>query len=193
MIVHCPLIRLIKKSKNAVVGGLSPVDLQMKISIVVAAAENGAIGKDNQLLWKLSSDLKRFKQITTGHHLLMGRKTFESIGKPLPNRTSLIISRNYTTISENCHVFSSINDAIFFAAQQNEQELFVIGGGEIFAQTLPLAQTLYLTIVHAEIEGDAYFQYDDSNWKVLHSEFIPKDEKNEFDATYVVLERESSL
>ena len=162
----------------------------MKISLVVAAAENGAIGKDNQLLWKLSLDLKRFKHITTGHHLLMGRKTFESIGKPLPNRTSLIISRNYKCDLENCFVFKTINEAIIYAAQQNEEELFVIGGGEIFAQTLPLAQKLYLTIVHSEIEGDAYFQYDDSNWKVLHSEYIPKDEKNEFDTTFVILERQ---
>ena len=92
----------------------------MKISLVVAAAENGAIGKDNQLLWKLSSDLKRFKHITTGHHLLMGRKTFESIGKPLPNRTSLIISRNYKCDLENCFVFKTINEAIIYAAQQNE-------------------------------------------------------------------------
>ncbi|HRH57111.1 MAG TPA: dihydrofolate reductase [Chitinophagales bacterium] len=165
----------------------------MKISIVVAAAENGVIGKDNQLLWKLSSDLKRFKNITTGHFILLGRKTFESIGKPLPNRTSLIISRNFECEFENCFVFKTINDAIIFAAQKNQQEIFVVGGGEIYKQTMPLANTIHLTIVHTAIEGDTHFEYDDSNWKVLHSEFIPKDEKNEFDSTYVVLERENSL
>ena len=162
----------------------------MKISIVVAAAENGVIGKDNQLLWKLSSDLKRFKNITSGHFILLGRKTFESIGKPLSNRTSLIISSNYKCDFENCFVFKTINEAIVYAAQQNQQEIFVVGGGEIYKQTLPLANTIHLTIVHTEIEGDTHFAYDDSNWIVLHSEFIPKDEKNEFDSTYVVLERE---
>ena len=163
----------------------------MKISIVVAAAENGVIGKDNQLLWKLSSDLKRFKNITSGHHILMGRKTFESIGKPLPNRTSLIISRNFVCDFENCFVFKTISDAIIYAAQQGQDEIFVVGGGEIYKQTMSLANTIHLTIVHTEIEGDTHFEYDDSNWKVLHSEFIPKDEKNEFDSTYIVLERET--
>ena len=162
----------------------------MKISIVVAAAENGVIGKDNQLLWKLSSDLKRFKTITTNHFILLGRKTFESIGKPLPNRTSLIISRNYICNFENCFVFQTINDAIVFAAQKNQEEIFVIGGGEIYKQIMPLVNTIHLTIVHTEIEGDTHFDYDDSNWKVLQTEFIPKDEKNEFDSTYVILERE---
>ena len=161
----------------------------MKISIVVAAAENGVIGKDNQLLWKLSSDLKRFKNITSGHYILMGRKTFESIGKPLPNRTSLIISRNFECDFENCYVFKTISDAIIYAAQQGQEEIFVVGGGEIYKQTMTLANTIHLTIVHTEIEGDTHFEYDDSNWKVLHSEFIPKDEKNEFDATYIILER----
>ncbi len=161
----------------------------MKISIIVAAAENGVIGKDNQLLWKLSSDLKRFKHITTGHYILLGRKTFESIGKPLPNRTSLIISRNFKCDFENCFVFATINDAIVYSAQNNQDEIFVIGGGEIYKQIMPLTNTIHLTIVHTEIDGDTYFEYDDSNWKVLHTEFIPKDEKNEFDSTYVVLER----
>ena len=161
----------------------------MKISIVVAAAENGVIGKDNQLLWKLSSDLKRFKNITSGHYILMGRKTFESIGKPLPNRTSLIISRNFECDFENCYVFKTISDAIIYAVQQGQEEIFVVGGGEIYKQTMTLANTIHLTIVHTEIEGDTHFEYDDSNWKVLHSEFIPKDEKNEFDSTYIILER----
>lgn len=162
----------------------------MKISIVVAAAENGVIGKDNKLLWKLSSDLKRFKSITNGHYILLGRKTFESIGKPLPNRTSLIISRNYACSLENCHVFKTINDAIVFAAQQNQDEIFVIGGGEIYKQILPLANTIHLTLVHTEKEGDTLFEYDDSSWKVISSEFVAKDDKNEFDSTYIVLERE---
>ncbi|MEZ5025208.1 MAG: dihydrofolate reductase [Chitinophagales bacterium] len=161
----------------------------MKISIVVAVAENGVIGKDNQLLWKLSSDLKRFKTITTGHFLLMGRKTFESIGKPLPNRTSLIISKNYSCHFENCYIFKTIQDAIVYAAQQNQKELFVVGGGEIYRQILPLTNTIHLSLVHTTIDGDTFFEYDDSNWTVTHTEFISKDEKNEFDSTYIILER----
>lgn len=164
----------------------------MNISLVVAVAENGVIGKDNQLLWKLSADLKRFKQITTNHFILLGRKTFDSIGKPLPNRTSLIISRNYTCDFENCFVFPTINDAIVYAAKQNQNDIFVIGGGEIYKQTLPLANTIYLTLVHTEIEGDTFFEYDDSSWKVEHTEFVPKDEKNEFDSTYIILKRENN-
>ncbi|MFN8238847.1 MAG: dihydrofolate reductase [Chitinophagales bacterium] len=162
----------------------------MKISIIVAAAENGVIGKDNQLLWKLSADLKRFKNITTGHFILMGRKTFESIGKPLPNRTSLIISRNFNCNFENCYVFPTIHAAIVFAANQQQDEIFVVGGGEIYRQTLPLANKIHLTVVHTEIEGDTHFDYDDSSWVVEHTEFVPKDEKNEFDSTYIILERE---
>lgn len=162
----------------------------MKISLVVAVAENGVIGKDNQLLWKLSSDLKRFKSITSGHFILMGRKTFESIGKPLPNRTSLIISSNFTCTMDNCNVFASVHDAIVYAAQQNQNELFVIGGGEIYRQTLSLAQTIHLTMVHTELEGDTFFEFDESNWIVKEKEFIPKDEKNEFDSTYLLLERQ---
>ncbi|HNL84019.1 MAG TPA: dihydrofolate reductase [Chitinophagales bacterium] len=161
----------------------------MKISIIVAVAENGLIGRDNQLLWKLSADLRRFKEITTGHYILMGRKTFESIGKPLPNRVSMIISKDFKCDAENCFVFNSINDAIVFAAKNNQDEIFVIGGGEIYRQTLPLAQTLHLTIVHTELEGDTYFETDESKWKVIEKMEIPKDEKNEFDSTYLHLER----
>jgi dihydrofolate reductase len=163
---------------------------KMNISLVVAVAENGVIGKDNNLLWKLSADLKRFKNITSNHYILLGRKTFESIEKPLPNRTSLIISRNFECDFENCFVFKTINEAIVFAAEKDQEEIFVIGGGEIYSQTLPLANRIHLTLVHTEIEGDTYFDYDESNWKVKHKQIILKDEKNEFDSTYLILERE---
>jgi dihydrofolate reductase len=142
------------------------------------------------LLWKLSADLKRFKNITSNHYILLGRKTFESIEKPLPNRTSLIISRNFECDFENCFVFKTINEAIVFAAEKDQEEIFVIGGGEIYSQTLPLANRIHLTLVHTEIEGDTYFDYDESNWKVKHKQIILKDEKNEFDSTYLILERE---
>lgn len=162
----------------------------MKISIVVAVAENGIIGKDNQLLWKLSADLKRFKQITTGRYILMGRKTFESIGKPLPNRVSLIISRGFHCDADNCRVFPSVSQALEFAKANGQEEVFVVGGGEIYRQLLPLAETIYLTKVHTEIAGDTRFDCKEDDWKTVHSEFVPADEKNEFDSTYIILKRE---
>jgi dihydrofolate reductase len=162
----------------------------MKISIVVAVSENGVIGKDNRLLWRLSNDLRRFKEITSGHHVLMGRKTFESIGKPLPNRTTLIISRNYPVEYKDTFVFPNIGEAIEFAAACKEPELFIVGGGEIFNQTLEMAGTIHLTVVHTEIEGDTFFEYDDSSWTVTEKEFVPADEKNEYDSTYLKLERQ---
>lgn len=161
----------------------------MKISIVVAVSENGVIGKENRLLWRLSNDLRRFKEITTGHHMLMGRKTFESIGKALPNRVTLIISRDTTLYYPDCHIFSTIPEAIEFARANGETELFIVGGGEIYRQTLPLADAIHLTIVHTEIGGDTHFDYDDSSWEVIHKEFVPADDKNEFDSTYLLLER----
>ena len=161
----------------------------MKISIVVAVSENGVIGKDNRLLWRLSNDLRRFKEITSGHHMLMGRKTFESIGRPLPNRTTLIITKNVSYSFEHCYTFASIPEAIDFARDRNEQELFIVGGGEIFRQTLSLAETIHLTIVHTEIEGDTHFEYDDSSWVVVQKESVPADDKNEYDSTYLKLER----
>lgn len=161
----------------------------MKISIVVAVAGNGVIGKDNKLLWRLSADLQRFKKLTSGHHILMGRKTFESIGKPLPNRISLVISRDPLLKIEGAVIFNTVQQAIDFAREQNEEELFIIGGGDIFAQTLPLASTIYLTEVKKELEGDVHFHYDPTAWRSTYEEFVPADEKNEYDSTYQILER----
>ena len=101
----------------------------------------------------------------------------------------LIISKNYTCNFEQCFVFKTIQDAIVYAAQQNQNELYVVGGGEIYKQILPLTHTIHLTLVHTTIDGDTFFEYDDSNWTVTHTEFISKDEKNEFDSTYIILER----
>ena len=161
----------------------------MKISLVVAVSENGVIGKDNRLLWRLSTDLRRFKEITTGHHMLMGRKTYDSIGKALPNRTTLVISRDPGLKISDSYTFTSVDDAIQFAKDRNETELCIVGGGDIFKQTLHLAEIIHLTIVHTEIEGDVYFDYDDSSWEVVEKEFVPADAKNEYDSTYLKLER----
>ena len=122
--------------------------------MVVAIAKNNAIGKDNQLLWHLPKDLKHFKEITSGHTIIMGRKTYESVGKPLPNRRNIIITRQNITI-EGCEVVNSIEDALKLCA--GEDEVFIVGGAEIYKQAMALTDRIYLTIVHHEFEGDTYF------------------------------------
>jgi len=155
----------------------------MKVSIIVAAAENNAIGKDNQLICKLSADLKRFKALTMGHHIIMGRKTFESIGRPLPGRRSVIITRNMNYTQEGCVIVHSFEEAIAIC---DDDEVFVIGGGEIYNQVFPFADNLYLTRIKAEIDGDTFIpEVTDDVWKEVGKEEHSKDEKNECDYTFV--------
>lgn len=154
----------------------------MEIILVAAVAENNALGKDNAMIWHLPDDFKHFKSLTTGHFILMGRKTFESFPKPLPNRTHLIISRNTNyQVPENCFVFQSIDQAIIFAKDKNQEKLFVIGGGEIYKQTIDLATELSITEVRESFEADAYFPAINKNvWKsfaVVHHE---TDEKHKY-------------
>lgn len=130
----------------------------MKISIIVAAAENGAIGKDNQLLWRLPDDLKRFKQLTLGHPMIMGRKTFESIGKPLPGRTSIVITRNADFAFEGVTVAHSLEEALQKAAEIDSEAVCIVGGGAVYNQSQAIATHIYLTKVHTEIEGDTFFE-----------------------------------
>ena len=130
----------------------------MKISIIVAAAENGAIGKDNQLLWRLPDDLKRFKQLTLGHPMIMGRKTFESIGKPLPGRTSIVITRSPDFAFEGVVVVHSLDEALKKAQEIDGEEACIVGGGEIYKLSQAIATHIYLTRVHTEIEGDTFFE-----------------------------------
>lgn len=127
----------------------------MIVSIIVAVAENQAIGFDNHLLWHISEDLKRFKSLTLGHHIIMGRKTFESIGKPLPGRINIVISRQDGFNANDCLVANSLESAIELA--QNDSEVFIIGGGEIYKQALLIADKIYLTRVHAGFHGDTFF------------------------------------
>jgi dihydrofolate reductase len=135
------------------------------ISIIVAVAENNVIGRDNQLIWHISEDLKRFKELTMGHHIIMGRKTWESIGRPLPGRKSIIVSRNANFKAEGAAVAGSLLEAIDYA--KNDTEVFIIGGGEIYRGALPLAHKLYLTKVHRRFEGDVFFpEIDTMKWKV---------------------------
>lgn len=127
----------------------------MNISIIVAVAENWVIGANNQLLWHISDDLKRFKALTSGHSVIMGRKTFESIGRPLPNRRNIVVSRNPNLAIEGCEVVNSLDEA--FSITTGEYEVFIIGGGELYRKALPLANNLYITKVDRVFEGDTTF------------------------------------
>ena len=150
------------------------------ITLIAAVAQNNALGKDNQLLWHLPDDFKRFKNITSGHYIIMGRKTFESFPKPLPNRTHVIITRQKKYTSENCIVVDSLQKAI--AICPKEEELIIIGGGEIYKQSIEIAHKLDITRVHHTFEADTFFPEIDLNeWKLTSAEFHPKDEKHSYD------------
>ncbi|ADQ17703.1 dihydrofolate reductase [Leadbetterella byssophila DSM 17132] len=163
----------------------------MEIALLVAVAENGVIGKDNQLLWKLRDDLQLFKKRTLGHPIIMGRKTYESIGKPLPGRTNIVISRNAGLKLEGCTVTSSLEEALEVAQNLHpEQEIFVIGGGKIYELATPIATKLYLTKVNVVLEGDTYFDLKPfENWQIVEQISLPKSEHNEYDAEVITLTR----
>ncbi|MBL7058631.1 dihydrofolate reductase [Patescibacteria group bacterium] len=128
------------------------------ISIICAMAEsNRAIGKENQLLWHISDDLKNFKRLTSGHPIIMGQKTYESIGKPLPNRTNIVLTKDYKLEIEGCVVAFSIEDAINKAQDVDSEEIFIIGGGQVYQQTIGLADKLYLTLIEGDFEADTFF------------------------------------
>lgn len=136
------------------------------ISVIVAVAQNGVIGGDNQLLWHISEDLQRFKAITTGHPVVMGRKTFESLGRPLPRRTNVVISRNADYKADGCTVVGSLEEALVLFPP--EEEVFIIGGGQIYIQGLEFADKVYLTVVERDYEGDTVFPtLDPSVWSVV--------------------------
>ncbi len=159
----------------------------MLISLVVAVAANNAIGKNNQLLWHLPADLKHFKQITTGHTVFMGRKTFQSIGKPLPNRRNIVISKSVKAIA-GCEVVPSMEEALLLA--DKNEEVMVIGGAEIYTLALPKANRIYLTKVHHEFEADTFFpEIDPNQWQETQHEDFPADEKNPFPYSYITLNR----
>ena len=162
----------------------------MIVSCIVATANNNVIGKDNDIPWYLPADLKYFKKITSGHHIIMGRNCYDSIGRPLPNRTNVILTRDTFFISSNCLVCHSVTEALEAAHENGESEAFIIGGGMIYAQTMDLWDKLYLTEVDLEVEGDIFFpEMDKSDWNLLSEEPHKSDEKNEFDYTFKVFER----
>ncbi|SDR71302.1 dihydrofolate reductase [Polaribacter sp. KT25b] len=156
------------------------------ITIIAAIAKNNALGKDNDLIWHLPADLKRFKKVTTGHHILMGRNTFESIGKPLPNRTTIIVTRNKNYFKDGCLIANSLEDAIELA--KNDAEIYVIGGAEIYKYAIEnnLVDALDITLVHHEFEADAFFpEIDTKIWKEVSREDFKADKKNNFDYSFV--------
>lgn len=155
------------------------------ITLVAAAAENNALGKDNDLIWHLPDDFKRFKQITSGHYIIMGRKTFESFPKPLPNRTHVIITRqeDYQT-PEGCIVTGSLEEALNVCPK--DQDIFIIGGGDIYRQSMNIADKIELTRVFSSPEADAFFpEINSDEWKLIFEEFHPKDERHAFDFSYL--------
>ncbi len=154
----------------------------MTLSIIVAAAENGVIGHNNNLIWHLSSDLKHFKNITTGHTVIMGRKTFESMGKALPNRRNIVITANKAYTAPGCEIVPDIESALQLAAQ--EEEAFIIGGGTIYRAIWEKADKLYLTRVHTAPTGDISIpEVKASEWQEISREAHSADEKNEYDYT----------
>jgi len=153
----------------------------MNITLVVAASENNAIGLNNQLLWHLPKDMRFFKNTTWGMPILMGRKTFESMGsKPLNGRLNIIITRNKNWVSEDVTVVHTMEEAIALATKFSYNELLVIGGGEIYKMALPLAQKIWLTRVHTTIEGDVYFPTLNADWELVSSTQNAADEKHKF-------------
>lgn len=157
------------------------------VSVIVAVAENGVIGDKNTLLWHISEDLRNFKRVTSGHPVIMGRKTFDSLGRPLPNRTNVVITRQNLEI-EGCKVVHSLEEALSLFSP--EEELFVIGGAQIYAEALPLADRFYLTRVHHAYEGDTSFpKWNESEWTLLESERFERGEKYEYPFTIEIYER----
>jgi len=164
----------------------------MIISLIVAAADNGAIGKDNQLLWHLPNDLRFFKNTTWGMPVIMGRRTFESVNKPLPGRINIVITRQSGWKAEQVWTVGSLEEALAKAATTNCLEAFVIGGGEIYQQALPLAQRVYLTRVQAAPAADTFFPaLPATDWEMQDSEDYPADEKHAFPYSFQRWERRS--
>jgi dihydrofolate reductase len=158
-------------------------------TIVVAMGEKNEIGFENQLLWHLPKDLKHFKDITSGHPVIMGRKTYESIGKPLPNRTNIVVSRQKDWFEEGILIVGSIKEAVKFAKKIDE-EVFIIGGGNIYDQTMDVVDRLEVTLVKADLEADTFFpKINEKVWKKVNEVCHEKDEKNQYDFCFQTYER----
>jgi dihydrofolate reductase len=159
------------------------------VTIIAAIAENNALGKDNQLIWYLPADLKRFKKTTLNHVVIMGRKTFESMGKSLPKRTNIIITRDKNYKAEGCIVVNSLIEALKIAKKEDENP-FILGGAEIYKQVMPFTDRLDVTLVHHKFEADVFFpEIDRTIWKETSREDFKADDKNKYDYSFVTFER----
>lgn len=160
------------------------------IAFVVAMDENGVIGKNNQLPWHMPRDLQYFKKVTMGKPIVMGRKTYESIGRPLPGRENIVLTTNKNLSLPGCNVFHSKEDLMRYLEAKNDEEICVIGGSEIFRMFLDEVDKLYITVIRHRFEGDTYFpDIDWSKYREISREFVEKDEKNPYDQEYIVFER----
>ncbi len=169
----------------------------MVSSLIVAAGSNGAIGGDNKMLWHMPADMRYFKEMTTNNTVIMGRKSYEAIGKPLPNRVNIVISKNEKYKLNGCYTVTSIEEALNLAqklygnnSKTTEQQIFVIGGAQIYKLAIPIVDKLYVTEIKGEFEGDAFFDNVDLNiWREASRDSHKKDEKNKYDYNFVVYER----
>jgi dihydrofolate reductase len=181
-------------SRNA--GSLSGKDVtQPRIALIWAMARNRVIGQGNTLPWRLPADLQHFRELTSGHPVLMGRKTFESLGRPLPNRTNIVISSRTDYVPPGCLVAHSLDEALVLALPHvplQDPQIFVIGGAQLYAQMLPRADRLYVTLVETEVAGDAWFpEFDLDAWRETQREAHPEDDKNLYPYIFLTLERKS--
>lgn len=164
----------------------------MIVAIMAAVARNRVIGKDNDLVWHLPADLRHFKKTTTGHYVIMGRKTFESIPKALPNRVNIVVSRNPAFSAADCVVCGSLAEALNYAETRGQHKVFILGGGDIYRQALRLADTMYLTEIHADFKGDTYFpEFDRGEWQEVSREDHPADAVNAHPYSFVEYRRKS--
>jgi dihydrofolate reductase len=160
----------------------------MRISLIVAASENNVIGRNNDLPWSLPDDLQFFRTVTEGHPIILGRKNYESIGRPLPRRRNIVVSRQTDLQIEGCEITSSVEAALDLV--KDEEEVFIIGGGEIYRQALPFAERIYLTRVHAEIEGDIVFpELPEAEWEEVERQEHAADDRHEHAFTFLTLDR----
>ncbi|MGH1470499.1 MAG: type 3 dihydrofolate reductase [Cellvibrionaceae bacterium] len=169
----------------------------MRLSLIVATDENWAIGLDNKMPWHLPADLKYFKKMTMSKPIIMGRKTFESIGKALPGRKNIVVTRKKNWTSEGVIVVHTFNDALqigaSFALNDKSEEVMVIGGAQIYNEALPKAQRVYLTRIHAEFVGDTFFpELDENEWSEVERNFNNADASNHYDYSFIVLDRTAS-
>jgi dihydrofolate reductase len=162
------------------------------VSAIAAIGKNGVIGRDGRLPWHLPDDLKRFRAITWGKPIIMGRKTHESLGRALPGRTNIVLTRSPAYQAAGCTVVDSPDEALVLARSSGAEEAVIIGGSEVFRQFMPLCEKVYLTIVEGDFEGDVFFPVtlvDSPDWEVVHEDFAPADARNRFASRYRILVR----